>query len=169
MRRFHRTDLEQVWSVSNFSMRVRWRPILCLWGLVLFGLLTYASVQGNREMRHGRHGRYFWWGSVRLDSYPLGKHSTLEPCTQGQQGDCAWDPMYIWVDPGWLEKALVISALPAFLLGMVFVRGLGRLGVSELASFMSAMPFLTFAWFYLVGWCLDRWQHKRSLVRASGG
>ena len=66
---------------------MRWRPILCLWGLLLFGLLTYASVQGNREMRHGRHGRYFWWGSVRLDSDPLDKHPTLEPCTQGQEGD----------------------------------------------------------------------------------
>lgn len=50
--------------------------------------------------------------------------------------------MYIWVDPGWLEKALVISALPAFFLGAVFVRELARLGVSELASFMSTMPAL---------------------------
>ena len=153
--------------MSNFSMRMRWRPILCLWGLLLFGLLTYASVQGNREMRHGRHGRYFWWGSVRLDSDPLDKHPTLEPCTQGQEGDCAWDPMYIWVDPGLLEKALVISALPAFLVGAVFVRGMARLGVSELASFMSTMPALMLGWFYLVGWLLDRWQHKRSLRRAS--
>lgn len=36
----------------NFSMRIRWRLTLCLWGLVLFGLFTYASVQGNRELRH---------------------------------------------------------------------------------------------------------------------
>ena len=146
---------------------MRWRPVLCLWGLLLFGLLTYASVQGNREMRHGRHGRYFWWGSVRLDSDPLDKHPPLEPCTQGQEGDCAWDPMYIWVDPGLLEKALVISALPAFLVGAVFVRGMARVGVSELASFMSTMPSLLLGWFYLVGWLLDRWQHKRSLRRAS--
>lgn len=153
--------------MSNFSMRMCWRPTLCLWGMVLFGLLTYASVQGNREMRHGRHGRYFWWGSVRLDSDPLEKHSTLEPCTQGHEGDCAWDPMYMWVDPGWLEKTLVISALPAFFLGAVFVRGLARLGVSELASFMSAMPVLIIAWFYVVGSLLDCWRHKRSLRRAS--
>jgi len=153
--------------VSNFSMRMRWRATLCVWGLVLFGLLTYASIQGNREMRHGRHGHYFWWGSLRLDSDPLDKHPTLELCTQGQEGDCAWEPLYIWVDPGLLEKALVVSALPAFLLGAVFVRGLARLGVSELASFMSTMPVLIIAWFYVVGWLLDRWQRKRSLRRAS--
>ena len=153
--------------MSNFSMRMRWRPTLCLWGLVLFGLLTYASIRGNREMRHGRQGRYFWWGSVRLDSDPLGKHSTLGPCTQGQEGDCAWDPLYIWVDPGLLQVALTISALPAFLVGRVFVRGLARLGVSELASFMSMMPILILVWFYGVGWLLDRWRHKRSLHRTS--
>ena len=148
-------------------MRMRWRPILCLWGLVLFGLLTYASVQGNREMRHGRHGRYFWWGASRLDSDPLGKQSALEPCTQGREGELCVEPMYIWVDPGWLEKALAISALPAFLLGTVFVRGLARLGVSELASFMTTMPVLIVLWFYGVGWLLDRWQHRRSLRRSS--
>jgi hypothetical protein len=153
--------------VSNFSMRMRWRPTLCLWGLVLFGLLTYASIQGNREMSHGRHGRYFWWGSVRLDSDPLDKHPTLEPCTQGQDGDCACDPLYIWVEPGLLEKALVLSALPAFLLVRAVVFGLARLGVNELASFMFTMPVLTLVWFYGVGWLLDRWQHKRSLRRSS--
>jgi hypothetical protein len=153
--------------VSNFSMRMRWRPTLCLWGLILFGLLTYASIQGNREMRHGRHGRYFWWGSVRLDSDPLDKHPKLEPCTQRTNGDCAWEPLYIWVEPGLLENALVLSALPAVLLGRAVVFGLARLGVNELTTFMSTMPVLILAWFYGVGWLLDRWQHKRSLRRSS--
>ena len=149
--------------MSNFSMRMRWRPILCLWGLVLFGLLTYASIQGNREMRHGGHGRYFWWGAIRLDSDPLGKQSALEPCTPGREGELCVEPIYILADPGWLEKALVISALPAFLLGAVLVRGFARLGVSEFGSFMSTMPVLIVVWFYGVGWLLDRWQHRRSL------
>lgn len=148
-------------------MRMRWRPTLCLWGLVLFGLLTSASVHINRDMRHGRQGRYFWWGSVRLDSDPSGRHSKLEPCTQQANGDCAWEPMYIWVEPGLLEKALVISALPAFLLGRAAVYGLSRLGVNELTSFMCMMPVLILLWFHAVGWLLDRWQHKRSLRRAS--
>jgi hypothetical protein len=148
-------------------MRIRWRLILCLWGLVLFGLLTYASVLGNRELRHGHPGRFFWWGSIRLDSDPLGKHSTLEPCRQVQSGDCAWDAVFITVDPGWLEKTLIISALPAFLLGRVFVQGLARLGVSELDSFMWMMPVLILVWFYGVGWLLDRWQDARSSRRSS--
>ena len=148
-------------------MRMRWRPTLCLWGVILFALLTYASIQGNREMRHGRHGRYFWWGSVRLDSDPLGRHATLEPCTQRPDGDCAWEPMYIWVEPGLLEKALVLSSLPAFFLGRAVVFGMSRLGVSELVSFMCTMPVLTLMWFYGVGWLLDRWQHKRSLRPSS--
>jgi hypothetical protein len=148
-------------------MRMLWRPTLCLWGLILFGLLTYASIQGNREMRHGRHGRYFWWGSVRLDSDPLDKHSKLEPCTQRPDGDCAWDPLYIWVEPGLLETALVLSALPAVFLARTIVFGLARLGVNELTSFMSAMPVLILGWFYGVGWLLDRWQHKRSFRRSS--
>ena len=143
--------------MSNFTMPIRWRLTLCLWGLVLFGLLTYGSVQGNRELRHGRPGRYFWWGSVRLDS----------DCRPVQPGDCAWDAVFVTVDPGWLEKALTISALPAFLLGRVFARGLARLGLSELASFMCLMPVLILVWFYGVGWLLDRLQRKRSLRRSS--
>lgn len=130
---------------------------MCAWGLILFGLLTYGSVRVNREIRHGHRSRYFWWGSIRLDS----------DCRQVQSGDCAWDAVFITVDPGWLEKALTISALPAFLLGGVFVRGLARLGVSELATFMCMMPVLILVWFYEVGWVLDRWQHKRYLRRSS--
>lgn len=54
--------------MSNFSMRMCWRPTLCLWGMVLFGLLTYASVQGNREMRQVSRRR----GGDRV--------SRLDPC-----------------------------------------------------------------------------------------
>lgn len=153
--------------MSNFSMRMRWRPTLCLWGLVLFGLLTYVSVQGNRKMQHGRYSRYFYWGAVRLDLDPLGKQSTLEPCAQGREGKLCVEPMDVWVEPGWLERALVVSALPAFLLGAVFVHGLARLGVSEFASFMSTMPVLIIVWFYGVGWLLDRWQYRRFLRRSA--
>ena len=153
--------------MSNFGMRMHWRPSLCLWGLVLFGLLTYGSIQGNREMSHGRQFRYFWWGSVRLDSDPLNKHRSLAPCKAEPEGNCVWVPGYIVVDAGWLEKALVISALPAFLVGVAFVRGLARLGISELTSFMGAMPGLVLVWSYGVGWLLDRWGHRRSLRRAS--
>jgi hypothetical protein len=111
--------------------------------------------------------RYFWWGSVRLDSDPLNKHLILKPCPQGSEEACGFDPQVIWVTPGWIEKALVLSALPAFFLATSIVRGLAHFGVSELLSFMITMPLLTLTWFYNVGWFLDRWRHKRSLHRTS--
>lgn len=73
----------------------------------------------------------------------------------------ATEPMDVWVDPGWLARCHVLSALPAFVVGVGIVRGLGRLGVSEVISFMISMPLLIFAWFYFVGWLLDRWRQKR--------
>ena len=156
-------------AVSNFNVRMRWRPILCLWGLILFGLLTYGSVRANRYL-HTQHvyGRYFWWGSVRLDTDPLNKHSLLnQPCAPDKEQTCGFDPEYIWVSPGWIERALTLSALPAFLLTVAVMHGLDRFGVSELPSFMITMPLLTLVWFYMVGWLLDRWQCKRSLRRSS--
>jgi len=32
---------------SLVSMRMRWRVVLCPWGLTLFGLLTYGSMRVN--------------------------------------------------------------------------------------------------------------------------
>jgi hypothetical protein len=52
-------------------------------------------------------------------------------------------------------------ALPAFLVGTGVVHGLARLGVSEVISFMVSMPLLIFAWFYLVGWLVDRRLRRR--------
>ena len=149
-------------------MRMLWRPILCFWGLILFGLLTYGSVRANRYL-HTQHvyGRYFWWGSVRLDSDPLNQHPMLKPCEQETEESCTFDPEYIWVDPGLIERALTLSALPAFLLALAVVRGLAHFGISEWLSFMIAMPLLTIAWFYAVGWLLDRWRYKRFLRRSS--
>jgi hypothetical protein len=146
---------------------MRWRPILCFWGLILFGTLIYGSIRVNRDMRHNHYSRYFWWGAVRLDSDPLNRHSRVEPCEWKQEGDCGWDPGYIWVTPGLIQRALVLSALPAFLAAIAVVRVLARLGISELVSFMFTMPVLILAWFYTVGWLLDRWRYRRSLRQAS--
>jgi len=149
-----------------FGMRMRWRPVFCLWGLILFGFLTYGSMRVNRDLRHGHHSRYFWWGSVRLDSDPWNRQPTLEPCTWRVKGDCGWDPGYISVRAGGFERALVLSAFPAFLAAMAVMRGLARFGISELLSFIFIMPVLMLAWFYTVGWLFDRWQYRRSLGRA---
>jgi hypothetical protein len=55
----------------------------------------------------------------------------------------------------------MLSAFPAFVFGGVIVRSLGRLGISEVSSFMVLMPLLISAWFYFVGWLVDRWRFKR--------
>lgn len=145
-----------------------WRPILCLWGMILFGLLTYGSIQTNRYLRTQHvHGRYFWWGSLRLDSDPLNKRPNLKPCTQETDENCGFDPQYIFVDPGWIQKALTLSAFPAFVLALAIVRGLAHFGFSEVPIFLIATPFLILGWFYMIGWFLDRWRYKRSLRRPS--
>jgi hypothetical protein len=133
----------------------------------LFGLLTYASLRvGNlNQLRH--HDRYFWWGSVRLDSDPLNRHRMSKPCSEVSNDDCGSNPEFIWVDPGLIERALTLSAFPAFVLAISVAHGLAHLGVSELLSFMLAMPLGTLAWFYGVGWLLDHWRFKRSLRRTS--
>ncbi len=149
-------------------MRWRWRFGLCLWGMILLSLGSYLAIRINHEMRQGHPSRYFWWGGVRLDSDPLNKHQRKLPsCEQGADDCSSWDPEYIWVTPGLAQKALVLSALPAFLASLGVVRGLARLGISELVSFMVTMPLFTFAWFYAVGGLLDRWRHKRSLRLAA--
>lgn len=157
--------LPPVRSVSNLNMRMRWRPTFCLLGAILFGLLTYGSLQVNRMIHQDHYGRFFWWGSVRLDSDPLNKRPGTKPCAPITDEECVGEPQYIWVDPGWIERALTLSAFPAFLIGIPVVRGLSHMGVSELLSFMITMPLLILAWFYTVGWLLDRWQFKRSLHR----
>jgi len=36
------------------------------------------------------------------------------------------------------------------------------MGISQVSSFMFSMPVLILAWYYLIGWLLDRWISKRS-------
>ena len=121
----------------------------------------------NDMYRPRHHGRYFWWGSVRLDSDPWNERQVSELCATGSEEGCSFDPEYIWVTPGWIEIALTLSAFPALILAVSMAHGLARLGISELLSFMLAMPLSTLAWFYGVGWLLDRWRFKRSLRRTS--
>jgi len=82
--------------------------------------------------------------------------------------DTTWDLADRWVDPGLLEKFLIISAIPAFFLGGFVVAGLGRLGINQVSSFMFVMPVLIFTWYYLIGWLLDRWTRKRSQPSSPG-
>ena len=146
-------------------MRVRWSLVLPALGLILFAVLSYHSLRVNREVFKGRPSRYFWWSSIRLDSDPLNKHPIVPTTTTCQDGieDCTtWDPVYIYVDPGWAEKTLMVSAFPAFVVGATIVSGLARLGISEVSTFTVSIPVVIFAWFHFVGWLVDRWRYKRA-------
>jgi hypothetical protein len=64
-----------------------------------FALLTYHSLRVNRQSQKAT-GRYFWWGTIRLDSDPLNRQPERStPCKEGS--DCVgWDEVdYKWVEP----------------------------------------------------------------------
>jgi hypothetical protein len=66
----------------------------------------------------------------------------------------------MWFQPGLILEWFMVSALPAFVLGIVIVHGLGRFGVNEVWTFLISMPFLIFTWYYFIGWLLDRLARK---------
>jgi hypothetical protein len=63
----------------------------------------------------------------------------------------------MWVNPGWLSKWLMLSAMPAFVVEAAILVGLSRLGINEIWGFIISMPLLISAWYYFVGWLIDRW------------
>ena len=151
--------------------------MLPLVGLLLFGVETYHSVDVNRQMRNTTR-RYFWWASARLDSDPLNKlrwRSTPAGCMPEDTNCTGWDLRQVWIDPGLLTKCLMISALPAFLIGGFVVAGLARLGVSEVVSFLALMPVFVLAWYYFLGWLVDRrrrvrpWEIRELVPRTRDG
>ena len=124
---------------------MRLRILLPVFGFILFACVSYYSLRIN----HGFHSnRYFWWSTIRLDSDPLNKGSGAITSI-------------IWVDPGLFGKVLMISAFPAFVLGIAAVAIFGRLGIDEITSFMILTPILISAWYYFIGWLIDRWIQKR--------
>src|SRR5437660_4156058 len=125
-------------------MRMRWRITLPALGLSLFALIGYDSFR-----HHPTSSRYMRWSSMYLDSEPLSGSQT--PCKKANPDCGAFPPESIEVSTGVLPMSLVLTALPAFLLGGIVVSGLGRLGVSEVVSFHVAMPFLIACWFFFLG------------------
>jgi hypothetical protein len=51
---------------------------------------------------------------------------------------------------------LIFSSLPAFLLGLFIVDDLAIWSVTKVLSFMIVTPVLIAAWFYMVGWLIER-------------
>ena len=82
-------------------------------------------------------------------------------------GHCAnWDVTPRRNPPGWLDRALVLSAFPAFLTGFALVLLMARKGVNEVMTFMVSMPMLLYGWYYLVGWLLEYWLYRRRKNRS---
>src|SRR5215510_12629920 len=137
-------------------MRIRWKLVLPLLGLSLFTLISYESFH-RKHVKGVIDSRYFWWSSVRLDSDPLRiDPPPPKPCPDNTETCVGWDPISIWVNPGVAARLLVLTAFPAFVVGVFVVAALGRLGISQVTTFMISMPLLIFAWYYFVGWLLDR-------------
>jgi hypothetical protein len=142
-------------------MRKRWQLILPVIGLLLFAGVSFVSLHRSRAYQK-EPGRYLYWSSIRLDSDPLNKQSQVAtPCENAEAGCVSWDPVVEWVSPGLLTSILMLSACPAFVIGMWLVRALGRRGVSEISGFMVLVPLLIFTWYYGVGWLIDCWIYKR--------
>ena len=135
--------------------------ILPVIGLILFAAVTYRSMPLNRHEQDAPR-RYYWWSSLRLDSDPLNEHPTPPgPCRFGTENCESWELRNRSVHPGWLDRTLIFSALPAFLAGAAVVMGLSKAGRDEVLTFMVSMPVLIFCWYYFLGWLIDRWLYRR--------
>lgn len=142
-------------------MRRRWQLILPSVGLLAFGAITYHSLRMDQLTNRG-HSRYFYWSSLPLDSEPSkGRAPAAGPCNNSDPTCSEVDFTTMWVDPGWLSNLVVLTAAPAFALGGVLLWLLGKLGVSQVFSFFAFTPFLILAWYYLLGWLLDRRRERR--------
>jgi len=138
---------------------MRWRLVLPVVGLIVFTAISYHSYRVNRE-----GPRFFLWSTLRLDSDPLNRDDQ-SPCLESKDPCVGWDPAVVdryWARPGLAERWFARFTLPAFFVSTLIVFGLGRFGISQVLSFFVSMPPLTLAWYYSVGWLVDRWRFKRS-------
>jgi hypothetical protein len=143
-------------------MSFRWCWMLPTFALLLFFGETWQSVRLNRELRNkNAYRRDFYWGTFRLRTDPLGR-LPAPPCPP-EIPDCkTWLVLPdVIVDPGIILRALLISGFPAWLISIRAIHGLARFGVNEIYSFFAIAPLLLFAWYFLLGFLIDRWRAKR--------
>ena len=141
-------------------MQISRKFVLPVVALLAFGAESWSSVRINRQFGTAPR-RYYWWSFIRLDTDPMNKKLRVSTACKATEKDCGWDFRDAIVDPGYLTESLVVGALPAFVLGAFTVAGLSHLGVNQLWSFAVSMPVYIFAWFYFLGWLIDRWLRKR--------
>lgn len=148
-------------------MRKRWSILLPVAGLALFTWVSYRSSLVNRELQRSPN-RYFWWSSLLLDSDPLDRDPKPAALCQYDAAHCAnWEVPGKSGGPGWADRVLVFSSLPAFLGGCALVFAFGRMGIDEVLTFMVVMPMLLFTWFHLAGRLIDHWWRKRRQARSA--
>jgi hypothetical protein len=140
-------------------MNMRWRILLPIIGVIAFGAISYSSYRTGRE-RHQIPSRYFKWSTLPLDSTPL-REQSLSDCVASGVPCLAWEQEPTIMSPTVFERLFILSALPAVAACLTLTFVLGKIGVNEILSFMVSMPFLTAAWFYLVGRLLDRRRSRR--------
>jgi hypothetical protein len=134
--------------------RPLWRFVLPIVGIICFAAQTYRSDRFNQHLAAAR-GKYYWWASIRLDSDPLGRNAKFSQPDKSADGR-EWQLVEVWDGSGSMARGLMLIALPAFAVGAICVRTLGHIGISQVRTFMVAMPLLIGAWFYFVGWLIDR-------------
>ena len=139
-------------------MRMRWRFILPTIGLLLFMAETSRAYRGWQSQSPPR--RYLWWSTYVLDSDPLNRHTRTPSIQKNGNGEGSWDLRHIYVDPGVLSMAFALSGFPAFHLSWVAAVALSRFGISQIITFMISTPILLTAWYYFLGWLVDRWRGK---------
>lgn len=143
------------------DMRIGFRHFLPAVGLSFFCLLTYQDVKVDRTI-HRHPNRYFYWSGLRLDRDPLNRNTQfVRPCPEGDPGCVEWDLLEMHTDPGWALRSLILTGFPAFLAAGAVVYISAKLGISGLSSFMASMPSFLVAWYYFLGWLIDRAITKR--------
>lgn len=140
-------------------MHLRLRIILPALGLLVFTAQTYKEY---RAWQTEKPSRYFWWSSLRLDSDPLNHRPyPIKRADAAESGEATWVLRDRWVDPPYVVTLLIYSGFPAFMITVAIVGVLGRLGISEILSFLVSAPVLLATWYYFVGRLLDRWLRKK--------
>jgi hypothetical protein len=146
-------------------MQTRWSMILPIIGLILFAAVSYRSMPLNEHEQEVPR-KYYWWSSLRLDSDPLNRNPDLAaPCANEKQNCSNGEFPNMKIGPLWLDRFLIVSALPAFLFEAVLVVVLSKLGLDEVRTFMVSMPILLFAWYYFAGWLIEWWSVRRGQTK----
>jgi len=139
--------------------------ILPIIGLILFAAVSYRSMPLNEHEQEVPR-KYYWWSSLRLDSDPLNHNPDLAvPCANEKQNCSNGEFPNMKIGPLWLDRFLIVSALPAFLFEAVLVVVLSKLGLDEVRTFMVSMPILLFAWYYFAGWLIEWWSARRGQTK----